>query len=220
MPKWIKTIIAILLLPLCVGVAIAFWRVLQASGNAETVWVMLAAGAACWLVIYAMLPRPMWVYVVGHELTHALWTWLFGGSVKKFKATSSGGHVIITKTNFLITLAPYFFPFYAAGVVLVFALGHLIWDWSRYQMWFHLLLGAAYAFHVTLTIDVLRTKQSDITQEGYLFSAVIIYLGNIGVLLIGVPLLTGKGNLVTALNWCWQDTYWVLLQIRKCFAHA
>ncbi len=193
----------------------AFWRVLRESGHAEMFWVMMLAGAGCWLVIYALLPKPMWVYVVGHELTHALWTWLFGGRVKKIKATSQGGHVIITKSNFLITLAPYFFPFYAFLVVLIFLAGHLIWDWSRYQIWFHLLLGAAYAFHVTLTIDILRTRQSDIEQEGYLFSAVVIFLGNVGLLLLAVPMLTGQGNVLAALGWCWQETGWVLTRLRR-----
>src|SRR6266540_1614944 len=132
MPKWVKTIIAILLLPLCIGVTNALIMVLRASGGANTVWVPLLAGAACWLVIFLLLPKPMWVYVFGHELTHVLWTWLFGGRVRKFKATSEGGHVVITRNNFLITLAPYFFPLYVAAVVLFFTVGNWIWGWTRY----------------------------------------------------------------------------------------
>ena len=54
----------------------------------------------------------MWIYVVGHELTHVVWSWLFGGKVKKFRASSSGGEVVVTKSNFLVALAPYFFPLY------------------------------------------------------------------------------------------------------------
>src|SRR5213083_261670 len=127
MPKWVKTIIAILLLPLCIGVTNALVMVLRASGGANTVWVPMLAGAACWLVILLLLPKPMWIYVFGHELTHALWAWLFGGRVKKFKATSQGGHVVITRSNFFITLAPYFFPLYVAVVVLFFTLGHWLW---------------------------------------------------------------------------------------------
>ena len=73
MPKWVKTIIAILLIPLCIGVTNAVVRVLRASGGANTVWVPMLAGAACWLVILLLLPKPMWIYVFGHELTHALW---------------------------------------------------------------------------------------------------------------------------------------------------
>src|SRR5437868_7595755 len=129
MPKWAKMILAILLLPVCAGAAWALWGVLRASGSADTTWVPALAGAACWCVIYLLLPKPMWIYVFGHELTHALWTWLMGGRVKKFKASSTGGHVIVTKNNFLIALAPYFFPLYAVLVVLVFLAGDWAWNW-------------------------------------------------------------------------------------------
>src|SRR4051812_42665268 len=87
MPKWAKTIVAILLLPLCWGAARAFARVVAASGQADTVWVALLGGAACWWAIYLILPKPMWIYVFGHELTHAISTWLCGGSVQRFKVT-------------------------------------------------------------------------------------------------------------------------------------
>ena len=204
MPKWIKFIVALFLLPVCVAAGQTLWMEIRASGSADTTWVPMLAGAACWFVIYCLLPAPMWVYVVGHELTHVLWTWLFGGSVKKFKATSSGGHVIISKTNFLIALAPYFFPLYAALVVAVFTLGNLLSNWSGWLPWFHLLLGAAYAFHVSLTANILKTQQSDITSQGYLFSAVVIFLGNVAVLIIGIPLLAAQVNLSTALHW-WLD---------------
>ena len=168
----------------------------SASYGADTVWVPLLAGAACWLVIFLLLPKPMWIYVFGHELTHALWTWLFGGQVKKMKVTSDGGHVVISKTNFLIALAPYFFPLYAVLVIAVFALGHLIWDWHSYLVWFHLAVGAAYAFHVTLTWHTLKTRQSDITSQGYLFSAVIIFLGNVGCAVVRRSAADGKSELV------------------------
>lgn len=214
MPKWLKTIIAILLLPLCIGAAKALFRVLGETGQADTIWVAILGGAACWLVVFLLLPKPMRVYVFGHELTHALWTWLFGGRVKRFKATSRGGHVVITKSNFVIALAPYFFPLYVALVVLCFVVGHLLWSWTHYVVWFHLLVGAAYAFHVTLTWHILKTRQSDITSQGYLFSAVIIFLGNISVLLLGLPLLTAKVSLTTALGWWLQETGAFLLRLR------
>ncbi len=206
MPKWVKSVIAILLLPLCVGMARALFAVLRGSGQADTIWVATLAGAACWVVVYLLLPKPMWVYVFGHELTHALWTWLFGGRVKKFKATANGGHVVITKNNFLIALAPYFFPLYTFMVVVVFVAGQLLWGWTHYLVWFHLLLGATYAFHVMLTWHILKARQSDITQQGYLFSAVIIFLGNTGVLLLGIPLLTGQGNILWAFGLCLRET--------------
>ncbi len=204
MPKWIKLIVAILLLPICGGAAMALLKVLHACGSADTAWIPLLAGAACWIVIFLILPKPMWIYVLGHELTHALWTWLFGGTVKKMKVTSSGGHVVISKTNFLIALAPYFFPLYAVIVIGVFALGRFFWGWPL--VWFHLLVGAAYAFHVTLTFYTLKTRQSDITSQGYLFSAVVIFLGNVCVLLFGIPLLTARVGILNSLGWWAEST--------------
>jgi hypothetical protein len=207
MPKWVKTVVAVLLLPCCIGATKALFLVLRNAGErADTVCVPLAAGAACWLVIYLLLPKPMWMYVVGHELTHVIWTWAFGGRVKRFRASSHGGHVIVTKTNFFITLAPYFFPLYVVLVVLVFVVGDSIWHWTAHLAWFHLLLGAAYAFHVTLTWHALQTRQTDIADQGYLFSGVIILLGNIGVLLVGLPALTAKVDLMTVLGWCLKGT--------------
>ena len=218
MLKWFKLLIALLLLPVCAGAAMALWRVMQVSGQAETVWVATLAGAACWVVIFFMMPKPMWIYVLGHELTHALWAWLCGGQVKRLKVTSKGGHVIVTKTNFLIALAPYFFPLYAAIVVAIFVMAQLIWNWQGLLVWFHLFLGAAYAFHVTLTVYILQHRQTDITEHGYLFSGVIIFLGNIALLLVGLPLLMAKPDVLTALRW-WGEAIWQLISsLRGLFA--
>jgi hypothetical protein len=200
-PRWAKQWVAVLLLPLCLGTSRAlFWLLAyrrEAPADplwierwpADLVWVVLLAGGACWWVIYLMLPKPMWAYVVGHELTHVLWAWLFGGRVKRFRATARGGHVVVTKINFLIILAPYFFPLYAIGVVAAHALCLFLVPGDALRIWFLLLLGAAYAFHVTLTWHALKTEQTDITSQGYLFSAVVIWLGNVAVLLLGLPLL-------------------------------
>jgi hypothetical protein len=214
-PKWVKFILALLLLPVCAGAGRALWLVLRACGGADTTWVPLLAGAACWIVIFLLLPKPMWLYVLGHEFTHALWTWLFGGQVKKMKVTSAGGHVVISKTNFVIALAPYFFPLYAIIVIAVFALGHLIWGWQRYFVIFHLLLGAAYAFHLTLTFHVLQTRQTDITSQGYLFSFVIIFLGNVCVLLFGLPLLTARVGILNSAGWWFESTGQILNWLQR-----
>ena len=217
MPKWVKLIVAILLLPACIGAASALSRVISAAGNAHTFWVALIGGAACWLTGFLLLPKPMLVYVFGHELTHAVWTWLCGGRVKRFKASASGGHVVLTKSNFLIALAPYFFPLYAVLVILIFVIGHLIWNWQRFLPWFHFFTGAAYAFHVTLTWHILQTRQSDITDQGYVFSGVVIWLGNMLVLLIGIPLLTARVSVLNTFGWWLNGTAEVFHWLARMF---
>jgi hypothetical protein len=67
--------------------------------------------------------------------------------------------------------------------------------------WFHVLLGAAYAFHITLTWHILKTRQTDITSQGYIFSAAVIFLGNALVLLIAVPLLVRHGLVQSLIFW-------------------
>lgn len=216
-PKWAKLIIAILLLPLCVGAVRSIFIVMGMTHHAETIWVAALGGAACWLAVFFLLPKPIRLYVFGHELTHVLWTWLCGGRVKKFKIGAEGGHVVVTKNNFLIALAPYFFPLYAVLTVLCFAIGHLIWGWQQLLVWFHFLLGAAYCFHVTLTAHILQTRQSDITSQGYVFSFVIIFLGNVSVWLVGVPLLTREVSVLTSLGLWLRESGAFLIRLRQLF---
>jgi hypothetical protein len=99
--------------------------------------------------------------------------------------------------------------------VAIFAIGHWLWDWQRFFVYFHLLVGAAYAFHVTLTFHTLQTRQTDITSQGYLFSAVVIFLGNVAVLLFGIPLLTRQVELFKAFGLFFQDTGGVFLWLQK-----
>ena len=211
--KWVKFFLGVLLLPVCAGAASALWRVARSSGAADTIWIALAAGGGCWLAIYLLLPKPMWVYVFGHELTHAVWTWLMGGQVKKFKTSASGGHVIVTRNNFLIALAPYYFPIYSVALAMLFIVGNRFWNWQLFLPWFHLLLGASYAFHLTLTWHILKSSQSDITEQGYLFSAVVIFLGNVMVLLLAIPLLASQVSLPNAFRWWYESTAQVVSQI-------
>ena len=215
MPKWVKAILAVLLLPLCVGTWQTLLNVVKGVGEALNVWVPLASGAGCWVAIFLFLPRQAWLYVMGHEMTHVVWSWAFGGKLKQFKIGAKSGHVVVTKSNFLVALAPYFFPLYAIAVVLIFGIVNALWQEPNAVPVFHLLLGATYAFHVTWTWEVLRTRQSDISGQGYLFSTVVLLVGNLAVLILGIALLSGKppmtqvaadwsGFTLREYQWCWD----------------
>jgi hypothetical protein len=204
-PIW-RLALGVTLLPWCVGATWALWAVIRASGSVASFWVTLSGGAASWVVIFLLLPKPLWLYVVGHELTHAVWAWLFGGRVKSFRASARGGQVVLTKSNTLIVLAPYFFPLYAALWVLFWGLGSWLGHWDDQLPWFHYGLGLTYAFHVTLTAHILRVRQPDIAAEGWFVSVVVIWLGNVLVLLLTLPLLVHGVTLPTALGWMFERT--------------
>jgi hypothetical protein len=61
----------------------------------------------------------------------------------------------------------------------------------------------------------LQTRQSDITSQGYFFSGVIIFLGNIAVLLLGIPLLTARVSVLTSLGWWLHESGGMLLRLRQ-----
>src|SRR5256885_9309495 len=87
-PKWVKTLIAVLLLPLSIGATRALVRVLRDSGGADAVWVAMLAGAAFWLAVFLPLPKPHAGFVFRPEPTPALWTTAFGRGGKEVQAAS------------------------------------------------------------------------------------------------------------------------------------
>lgn len=176
------------LLPLCVSVSLALLETLRSipsSGtllSPETLWLL--TGYLLWLGMWFFLPQPVRTYVVAHELTHALWGMLFGARVRNLKVSSKGGSVSLSKSNLLITLAPYFFPLYTVIVILLLLLTRCFFDPVPLPLAWLFLVGLTWGFHVTFTVQSLMTAQPDIQAYGRLFSYVVIYLFN----LVGVGL--------------------------------
>ena len=209
--RWLA---ALALLPVDVGMTWALALVVRDSVGALHFWVPLSLGIALWLLVYNTLPRPMWLYVFGHELTHALCAWCFGAKVQGFRVGRGSGKVRVSKSNTLIALGPYFLPIYAILWTLA-SLGVRIWlgrpDWLLPV--FHVGLGFTYAFHVTMTAVILRVRQPDLVGEGFLFSAVVIWFGNVLVPLIALPALGAVGEVPEALRlaaWKTIDVYRLL----------
>jgi len=173
-----KFLLGIALLPFCVGFA---WQLAVTSVSVTyqpLVPYWFAGGFILYIVIHFLFRKPILSYVVGHELTHALFAVLFGGSVKAFHASAKGGQVQITKSNFIITLAPYFFPLYTFFALVGYWLARAA-DAPLLEPWLILITGAAFAFHIILTLIFLQTDQSDISEHGAFFSYPLIILFNL-----------------------------------------
>jgi hypothetical protein len=128
-----------------------------------------------------------------------------GGRVGKLKVGKSGGHVELTKTNFAITLAPYFFPFYTFLVIAAYYLAGVWLEVEPYKAWWFGAVGVTWAFHITFTIQMLTDRQPDIQEHGRIFSYSIIYLMNVLVIgiwmvLVGSPKLGSFGELLAHEN--------------------
>lgn len=125
--------------------------------------------------------------MLGHELTHALWTLLFGGRATGMRVSDRGGQVRVTKTNVWIDLSPYFFPFYTMLVLGVYAVAGRFADLSVYRPFWMGLIGLTWGFHLTFTLS-LALHQTDVQEHGRLFSYALIFAVNALGVGIGVRL--------------------------------
>ncbi len=181
--RLLRFLTGVFLLPLCVAVTLALLDTLRsitgtgAFLSPETTWLL--TGYFLWLVMWFFMPQPVRTYVVAHELTHALWGLFFGSRVRNLQITSRGGSVSLSKTNLLITLAPYFFPFYTVIVILLRLLIGLFIDPVPLPLLWLFLVGLTWGFHVCFTIQSLMIEQPDINEYGRLFSYTVIYLFNL-----------------------------------------
>jgi len=176
--------IGFLLVPFCVAATrtvMALTQTIPTSSDAliPPSALALGGGFVVWLLVFYTLPRPVRTYVLAHELTHALWGWLMGARVLGMSISKERGSVTLSKTNFLIILAPYFFPLYTALVVGTYYILSIFYNLDRYYPVWLFLVGFTWGFHFTFTITALMLHQTDVRECGHLFSYAVIYLFNI-----------------------------------------
>jgi len=189
-----KNALGLILLPVCIGTTIAFTQeVIKKSWTPNIAYFFL--GAATYLFIHLFFHKPIVAYITGHELTHALWGFLFGAKIKKIKIARRKGSVAMTKTNILVSLAPYVFPIYTFLVMMLYFVINFFWrrEWMGQLAVF--LIGATFSFHLVLSICALRIRQPDLNSAGFLLSTVFIYLANIFVLTVIFTLISHRISL-------------------------
>ncbi|MFC1452821.1 hypothetical protein ACFLSJ_05690 [Verrucomicrobiota bacterium] len=199
-----RFVAGLLMIPVCVGVSGAVADLagsVPAGGQAvpASAWA-LGGGYLLWLIVFFSMPRPVRTYVLAHELTHALWGALMGAKVIRMSVTKERGSVTLSKSNFLITLAPYFFPLYTVLVILAYYLLAVFVPVERYAPVWLGLVGFTWGFHFTFTVTTLFQKQTDIRESGHLFSYTIIYLFNVLGICLWIVLVSSPtlGDMVQA----------------------
>ena len=182
-----RLLVGILLLPACWGITRTLVDAIGAAAARTGLSVeslSLLGGIAAFALAWMALSHPVKTYVLGHELTHALWGLVFFARPSDLKIGADGGSVRLSKTNMLITLAPYFFPFYTF-VVIVCALftAAFLRPLPCLPLWLF-LIGFTWAFHVLFTLETLGTRQPDVKTYGRVFSWTFIFLVNVAIVLV------------------------------------
>lgn len=167
-------------------------------GQASTIysreegWIVLG-GALSYLITHFIIRKPERLYLWSHEFSHLIAAKMFFRKVHSFHITSrDGGKVVIDRTNTIIDLAPYIFPFYSllAGVAAVFFRSSSPWVPDLY-----IALGSfLFSMHLLFSVEGFLKGQPDVKRSGRLFSMAVVLL----CLLAWIPVLLAPG---TAAGW-------------------
>jgi len=118
--KTIKTLIGLFLVPIAIGTAKAFYTEVSDISLLSGILHVLERGILAYFVIHIFIFRPIYIYVLGHEVVHVLATWICGGQIVSFNVSPKGGSVVTSKTNFFIELSPYFVPIYTILIGIIY----------------------------------------------------------------------------------------------------
>jgi len=220
--RWVA---ASLLLPLC---WVTMWTLLSRFSHAtfdQGFWQT----AAFWYFATGALLMGGWfwsgyfesfflyLYVLGHELTHVLFVVIFRGKVTDFHVSTTGGFITTNKTNLIIALSPYFMPFWAVVFAILYGVLKLgvkvgpVWD-----LVFYGLMGVSWTFHMVWTLWMIPRDQPDLKENGTFLSLVVIFLANL-LVLVGLLCVAAQSPLRDlrefGLEWLrvaatWGDAVW------------
>jgi hypothetical protein len=155
-----------------------FWRTAEFWYFATGALVMIG-----WFWSGLLQPFFLYLYVLGHELTHAIFVLIYRGKVTDFHVSTDGGYITTNKTNLVIALSPYFFPFWAVITAALYViLRHFSGFSSEWDRALYALMGVTWTFHMIWTLWMIPRDQPDLKENGTFLSLVIIYLANLLVL--------------------------------------
>lgn len=156
---------------------------------------LIAFGVGCliyvafWIFLFSR-DEGIWS-TMEHEVTHALFALLFFKKVHSLSAKREvGGEVKLSGGNFVISLAPYFFPLFTVVIILIkpFII-------PTYQWVFNGLIGFTLMFHLNHLFREFHPSQPDINRTGIIFSFIVVTFFNLFFL----------GLVIVALNGSWLD---------------
>lgn len=148
------------------------------------------AGAGACLLIHRFIGVGDFFATFTHELCHTAVCLLSGGKPLKFYASQSqGGYAHLTRTNFFVVLAPYFFPIWAVFGLAAFRL--LVWVRAApfilpFAAFF---VGFSLMHHALCLLHSCRPHQPDLKKYGLIFSYGFVVFAN-SIILPTVWLLT------------------------------
>lgn len=151
----------------------------------EPVWYSAMGALVMCFLKFALVADTIlvYVYVLGHELTHAIAAKLCGGHLQRISIDVNGGYVETDADNLFIALSPYFVPLWMLCWLGVLWVANFVYPFEAYAPWFYAGFGFWWAFHLYWTVWIIPREQPDMLSNGVLFSLLLVLLMNIVALL-------------------------------------
>jgi len=189
----------LLLLPLCAITTVTLFQRVTDQNFAQHFWredafIYFTVGFvlnAGWFFSKLAQNIFLYLYVLGHELTHAVFVVLCLGKVSGFRVGLDGGHVVTNKSNLLIALSPYFVPFWSVVCVAILTTITTFYPFPGQENLLFVILGSTWSFHIFWTLWIIPRDQPDLKENGTFLSLNIIYVANV-VLLSGLLCLASR----------------------------
>ena len=186
--------LAFMLTPLCFITIITLLQQSSEEPILHSIWYstellcfLVGVGSMIsWFVAGIANDRLLYLYVLGHEMTHAMFVYVCGGRISDIHFSSEGGYIMTNKSNILIALSPYFIPFWSAVLISVHSFASLWAPIPAGGLILTGLLGFTWTFHIIWTVWMIPKDQPDLKEHGTFLSLMIIVLANL--LLISVML--------------------------------
>jgi hypothetical protein len=185
--KWPVGLAALIFLP---GFVYALYFVVRGIAEHPGNCVPFLLGAGGYVVFFVAIAgrRIGFWTILEHEVTHALFAWATFHRVVGFSAMRSGGHVrYIGRGNWLIAIAPYFFPTFTLLVIATLTMLP-----PKHLNAGSVVLGVGVAHHVLSTWTETHRHQADLREVGWLWSW--MFLPSINAFTLGIVLSFAAGT--------------------------
>lgn len=176
--KWPVAVVAVILL---LPSAVAFFNLVLSVVTAPVAMFTFLLGATTYSLLWWKYFRPKQMTVaqtLEHEVTHCIFAVATGHRVTALEAKSDGKGGLARyeggRGNWLITISPYFFPTSCLILIIPLALaGPVVTTLGN------VLIGAAFALHVTSTYRETHPDQTDLKRVGYPFAWAFLPTANL-----------------------------------------
>ena len=120
--------------------------------------------------------------IISHELTHAFFAYLtfhWVGRIRLNPDDSGGSMTLRGRGNWLISLSPYFFPLFTLLYMLIMPTLLKSFEGTFEKILIYAIFGYFTAYYWATVLSQVHSEQTDIINEGFFFSGIIIIGGNL-----------------------------------------